>query len=284
MQLKEFQNEPLSDFHSGSSQFQSMREALQQTEAQCGREVPLVIDGERIKTKDTFTSRNPSQPDQVVGIVSKASVELAGRAIMAASRSFEAWSKTPVTRRVEVLLKTAGILRRRKYEFEAWMVFEAGKPWAEADAEVAEAIDFCEFYAREMLRLGSAQTLHPISGEKNYLEYLPLGAGVVIPPWNFPLALLAGMAVASLVAGNTAVLKPSSDTPVVAYKFFEALEEAGAPPGVVNFLPGPGSGVGTLWCRILRHDLRRLQGRRKLDCTSTSSPLKPFQARSGSSG
>ncbi|MGH9400677.1 MAG: L-glutamate gamma-semialdehyde dehydrogenase [Terriglobia bacterium] len=244
MQLKEFQNEPLSDFRAGSSQFQAMQEALRQTEAQCGREVPLVIDGERIKTKETFTSLNPSQPDQVIGIVSKANAELAHRAIMAACSAFEAWAKTPVTRRVEVLLKTAAILRSRKYEFEALMVYEAGKPWVEADAEVAEAIDFCEFYAREMLRLGGAQTLHPISGEKNYLEYLPLGAGVVIPPWNFPLALLAGMAAASLVAGNTAVLKPSSDTPVVAYKFFEALEEAGAPPGVVNFLPGPGSGVG----------------------------------------
>ncbi|MGH9351942.1 MAG: aldehyde dehydrogenase family protein, partial [Terriglobia bacterium] len=247
MQLSEFQNEPSSDFHAGSPQFQQMQEALRRTEAQCGREVPLVplvIDGQRIKTKETFTSLNPSRPDQVIGNVSKADVELAARALESASRAFEAWSNTPVARRVEVLVKTAGILRSEKYSFEAWMVFEAGKPWAEADAEVAEAIDFCEFYAREMLRLAGAQSLHPLSGEKNYLEYLPLGAGVVIPPWNFPLALLTGMAAASLVAGNTMVLKPSSDAPVIAYKFFEALEAAGAPPGVVNFLPGPGAGVG----------------------------------------
>ncbi|MGH9343502.1 MAG: aldehyde dehydrogenase family protein, partial [Terriglobia bacterium] len=244
MQLSEFQNEPLSDFQADSPQFQQMQEALGRLEAQGVQKCPLVIDGERIKTKESFASLNPARPDRAIGDISKANVELATRALDAALRAFEAWSKTPVAQRVEVLVKTAGILRRRKYEFEAWMVLEAGKPWAEADAEAAEAIDFCEFYAREMLRLAGAQSLHPLAGEKNYLEYLPLGAGVVIPPWNFPLALLTGMAAASLVAGNTVVLKPSSDTPVIAYKFFEALEAAGAPPGVVNFLPGPGAGVG----------------------------------------
>ncbi|HEV2498535.1 MAG TPA: L-glutamate gamma-semialdehyde dehydrogenase [Terriglobia bacterium] len=244
MQLSEFQNEPLSDFQSGSPQFQQMQEALRRVEAQGLQKYPLVINGERIKTDETFASLNPARPNQVIGNVSKANGKLATRALDAAVKAFAAWSKAPVDQRVDVLVKTAGILRSRKHEFEAWLVLEAGKPWAEADAEVAEAIDFCEFYAREMLRLAGAQSLHPLAGEKNYLEYLPLGAGVVIPPWNFPLAILTGMAAASIVTGNTVVLKPSSDTPVIAYKLFEALEEAGAPRGVANFLPGPGAEVG----------------------------------------
>ncbi|PYV28797.1 MAG: L-glutamate gamma-semialdehyde dehydrogenase, partial [Acidobacteria bacterium] len=141
-------------------------------------------------------------------------------------------------------LDTTKILRERKYYFAGWMVYEVGKTWAEADADVAEAIDFCEFYSREMLRLAEPQPLTPVPGEKNYLRYIPLGVGVVIPPWNFPLAILAGLASASIVAGNTVVLKPSSDSPTIGYKFFEALEKAGLPDGVVNFLPGPGSSVG----------------------------------------
>lgn len=244
MPLSEFQNEPPSDFRAGSAQFIQMQEALRQVEAQGVQKCPLVIGGERVQTKETFVSLNPARPDQVIGEISKANPELAAHAIDAALKAFEAWSNTPAARRVEVLVKTAEILRRRKYEFEAWLTLEAGKPWAEADAEAAEAIDFCEFYAREMLRLAGAQSLHPLAGEKNYLEYRPLGVGIVIPPWNFPLAILAGMTAASIVTGNTVVLKPSSDTPVTAWKFFEALEEAGTPPGVANFLPGSGAAIG----------------------------------------
>ncbi|MGH9404443.1 MAG: L-glutamate gamma-semialdehyde dehydrogenase [Terriglobia bacterium] len=244
MKLNLFQNEPASDFTRGSAQFKAMAQALARVETELGRKYPLVIGGERVESGKTFHSLNPAHPDQVIGVVSRADQELANRAISAAAAAFPAWTRTNAEDRIRLLAETAARLRERKYEFEAWLVFEAGKPWAEADAEVAEAIDFCEFYAREMLRFASPQKLHPHAGERNRLEYIALGAGVVIPPWNFPLAILAGMSTAAVVAGNTVVLKPSSDTPVIAFKFFELLEECGAPPGVVNFLPGAGAEVG----------------------------------------
>jgi len=244
MQLAEFKNEALSDFKGNRQLFRLMQEAVAQVGTELGREYDLVIGGERLKTSGKFSSINPSQKDQVVGVFSKGNAELADRAIQTAERAFKGWARTPVEQRVQLLLRTAEILRRRQYTYAAWMVYEAGKTWPEADADIAEAIDFAEFYAREMVRLGGRQPLPPVPGEKNYLQYLPLGVGVVIPPWNFPLAILAGMTLASIVAGNTVVLKPSSDAPTIAHKFFEVLEEAGMPPGVVNFLPGPGSEVG----------------------------------------
>jgi 1-pyrroline-5-carboxylate dehydrogenase len=217
---------------------------VEEVEQELGREYDLVIGGERIKTAEKLCSLNPAKPDQVVGAFSKGTAELAERAIQAADEAFRTWSRTPAERRVDLLVRTAKILRDRKYIYAAWMVYEVGKSWAEADADVAEAIDFCEFYSREMLRLAGPQPLTPVAGEKNYLRYIPLGVGVVIPPWNFPLAILVGMTAASIVAGNTVVLKPSSDSPLIGYKFFEALVEAGMPPGVVNFLPGAGATVG----------------------------------------
>ena len=244
MQLPEFKNEPLSDFRGNPRQFEQMKEAVEKVGKELGREYDLVIGGRRIKTPEKFCSSNPAHPDQVVGAFSKGNGELAGQAVRTADEVFKTWSRTPAEKRVELLLKTSKILRERKYIYAAWMVYEVGKSWAEADADVAEAIDFAEFYAREMLRLAPPQPLTPVPGEKNFLRYIPLGVGVVIPPWNFPLAILVGMTLASIVAGNTVVLKPSSDSPTIGYKFFEALEEAGMPPGVVNFLPGPGSSVG----------------------------------------
>ncbi len=246
MQLPEFKNEPLSDFKGNPEHFRRIKEAVEEVGRQLGKEYDPVIGGERIKTQEKLCSFNPAQKDQVVGAFSKGNPELAERAIRAADEAFKTWSQTPADTRAELLLKTAKILRDRKYTFAAWMVYEVGKSWAEADADVAEAIDFAEFYCREMLRLAKPQSLAPVPGEKNYLRYIPLGVGVVIPPWNFPLAILAGMTLASIVAGNTVVLKPSSDSPTIGYKFFEALEEAGMPPGVVNFLPGPGGSVGNV--------------------------------------
>lgn len=244
MPPSEFQNEPASDFRPGSEHFRQMQEALKLAREQGIQKVLIVIDGKRVESGATFSSLNPANPADVVGEAAKANPELAKTAVEAALGAFEQWSRTPAARRADLLFEAAALLRRRKFEFEAWMTLEAGKTWPEADAEAAEAIDFCEFYAREMLRLSRDRELHPLSGEKNYAEYLPLGVGIVIPPWNFPLAILAGMTAASIVAGNTVVLKPSSDTPVIAWKFFELLEQAGLPAGVVNFLPGPGSAVG----------------------------------------
>ncbi len=244
MDLAEFKNEPLSDFKGNAEQFRRMKAAVEGVAKELGREYCPVIRGERVKTEEKFCSFNPAEPNRVVGAFSKATPELAERAIRAADEAFKSWSRTPAERRVELLLTTSKILRERKYTFGAWMVFEVGKSWAEADADVAEAIDFAEFYAREMLRLAKPQPLSPVPGERNFLRYLPLGVGVVIPPWNFPLAILVGMTLASIVTGNTVVLKPSSDSPTIAYQFLEALEQAGMPPGVVNFLPGPGGSIG----------------------------------------
>jgi 1-pyrroline-5-carboxylate dehydrogenase len=244
MALPDFKNEALSDFKSNPAHRRRMEYALEEVREELGREHDLVIGGERIKTKEKLRSYNPSHPEQVVGIFSQADPALADRAVRRADEAFKTWSRTPVQKRIDLLLKTAKVLLDRKYYYEARLVYEVGKTWPEADADVAEAIDFIEFYARSMARLASPQPLTPVAGEKNHLRYIPLGVGIVIPPWNFPLAILVGMTVASIVTGNTVVMKPSSDAPLIAYKFFEALEEAGMPAGVVNFLPCRGGVVG----------------------------------------
>lgn len=254
MHLPEFKNEPLSDFKGNPEHRRGMEAALEEVRKELSGEYDLVIGGERIKTQGKFQSYNPSYKDQVVGIFSKADAKLVDRAVRTAHGVFKTWSRTPAEKRAELLLKTGEILRARKFYYAAWMVYEVGKTWPEADADIAEAIDFTEFYSREMLRLAGPQPLTPVAGEKNYLKYIPLGVGAVIPPWNFPSAILAGMTLASIVSGNTVVLKPSSDSPAIAYKIFEALEQAGMPPGVVNFVPCPG---GTLGDVLVGHPLTR---------------------------
>lgn len=244
MELSEFKNEPLIDFKSNPELQKRMAEALEQVGKELGADYPLVIGGERIQSQDKLKSTNPARPSQVIGTFSKASVQQVDQAVQSAEVAFRTWSKVPYEKRVELLLKTSAIIREKKLYFDAWLVYEVGKTWFEAEADVSEAIDFCEFYAREMVRLAKPQTLHKVPGEINYLRYIPLGVGAVIPPWNFPLAILAGMTAAAIVTGNTVVLKPSSDSPAIAYKFFEVLEKAGMPPGVVNFLPGSGGVMG----------------------------------------
>jgi 1-pyrroline-5-carboxylate dehydrogenase len=179
-----------------------------------------------------------------VGIHQKAGAEQAEIAMKAALEAFESWSRTPVEIRASLLLNAAAIIRQRTFEFCAWLTFEVGKNWAEADADVGETIDFLEFYAREALRLAGAKPPIQFPGERDELLYIPLGVGAVISPWNFPFAIMAGMTAASIVSGNTVILKPSSDAPTIATKFFEVLEEAGLPGGVVNFCPGSGSSFG----------------------------------------
>ncbi len=242
--LPKFMNEPLSDFKGNPKLRKAMEKALEEVRQELGREYDLVIGGKRVQTQDKLISYNPSQKGQVVGTFSKADAALADQAIRTADETFKTWSRVPTEKRAELLLKLGKILRQRKYHYAAGMVYEVGKTWPEADADVAESIDFTEYYSREMLRLAKPQPLTPVKGEKNYLQYIPLGVGIVIPPWNFPMAILTGMTLASIVAGNTVVLKPSSDSPMIAYKLFEALERAGMPAGVVNFLPCPGGQVG----------------------------------------
>ena len=239
----EFKNEPYIDFSQPENR-RAMEEALKKVGAELGREYPLIIGGEKIHTPEKIRSINPSHPEQVVGIFQKATVELANRAVEEADRAFQSWKRVPPEERAEVLFRAGEILRKRRFEFDSWLVYEIGKTWPEADADIAETIDFCEFYGREMLRLAGPQPVTPAKGEKNFLVYIPLGVGVVIPPWNFAAAIMAGMAMASLVTGNTVVLKPSSDSPTIAYKFVEAMHEAGLPINALQFCPGPGSSAG----------------------------------------
>jgi 1-pyrroline-5-carboxylate dehydrogenase len=238
-----FVNQPFVDFAVQENAFK-MREALKLVSGQLGCEYDLILSGHRLKTKEKILSMNPARPGQVIGIHQKASVEHAELAMIAAHLAFETWSRTDVESRVSLLLNAAEIIRQRAFEFRAWLTFEAGKNWAEADADVGETIDFLEFYAREALRLAAAKPPNQYPGERNELHYIPLGIGVVISPWNFPFAIMAGMTAASIVTGNTVILKPSSDAPTIAAKFMEVLEEAGIPPGVVNFCPGSGSAFG----------------------------------------
>jgi 1-pyrroline-5-carboxylate dehydrogenase len=239
----EFRNEPFTDF-SKEENAQAMRDAIEKVKSQLGREYPLVIGGERITTDSKLDSFNPANRTQLVGRFNKATKELASRAVEEAAKAFKTWRNTPARERADLLFRVAAIMRERKHELSAWMIHEVAKTWPEADGDTAEAIDFCEFYGREMLRYGGDQPLVKIQGEENQLNYIPLGVGAVIPPWNFPLAIMAGMTAASIVTGNTVVLKPSSDSPTIAFKFFEILEEAGMPPGVVNFMTGSGAEVG----------------------------------------
>ena len=221
-----------------------MRRALDHLAIHLGVEYNLIIGGKRLKTTEKIRSINPTRPAQIVGIHQKAGAAQVEVAMSAALRAYESWSRTTTEERVSLLLGAAEIIRRRKFEFMAWLTYEVGKNWAEADADVGETIDFLEFYAREALRLAAATTPIQYPGERNELLYIPLGVGAVISPWNFPFAIMAGMTAAAIVAGNTVILKPSSDSPTIAARFVEVLEEAGLPDGVVNFCPGSGSSFG----------------------------------------
>jgi 1-pyrroline-5-carboxylate dehydrogenase len=238
-----FVNEPFTNFKAPENA-RNMQTALDLVSGQLGAEYDLTIGGHRIKTEAKIRSLNPARPAQIVGIHQKADAGHADLAMQAALHAFEFWRKTTVETRTSILLGAADIIRKRKFEFCAWLTFEVGKNWAEADADVGEAIDFLEFYAREALRL--AKSVPPIQypGERDELFYIPLGVGAVIPPWNFPFAIMAGMTAAAIVTGNTVILKPSSDAPTIAAKFMEVLEEVGLPEGVVNFFPGSGASFG----------------------------------------
>jgi 1-pyrroline-5-carboxylate dehydrogenase len=238
-----FSNEPATDF-SNAETARRMREALAKVGAELGREYDIVIGDRLIRTTDKIKTVNPARPSQVVGVFQSAGREHVEPAIQAAQAAFESWKRTSIEERAALLHAVASILRERKFEFCAWMIYEVGKNWVEADADIAETIDFAEFYAREALRLAKSATPVQLPGEQDTLQYIPLGVGAVIPPWNFPCAIMAGMTMAAIVTGNTVVMKPSHDSPAIAFKFFEALEEAGMPFGVVNFCPGSGTTFG----------------------------------------
>ena len=200
MKLPAYQNEPFTDFNN-ATHAAAMEKALADVRGRSGQNYPLIINGQTISTDKQIESRNPADPSHIVGSVASASVQQAHEAIEQASITFETWRKTPVEERVQYLVKAAELMRQRKYELCAWIIYEVSKSWAEADADVAEAIDFCEFYAREMLRLDNPPPVHQMPGEHGKLSYVPLGVGVAIPPWNFPLAIMVGLTVAPLVCG-----------------------------------------------------------------------------------
>ena len=238
-----FANEPFTDFND-SENARAMRHALDEVAVHLGSDYPLIIGGKRLRTAERIRSINPARPAQIVGVHQKAGAAQVEPAMSAALRAFDSWSKVPVEVRASLLLNAADVIRKRKFEFMAWLTYEVGKNWAEADADVGETIDFLEFYAREALRLAAATTPIQYPGERDELLYIPLGVGAVIPPWNFPFAIMAGMTAAAIVTGNTVILKPSSDAPTIAARFVEVLEEAGMPDGVVNFCPGSGATFG----------------------------------------
>src|SRR5437764_7804703 len=242
-QQSAFRNEPMLDFTKWDVARQ-MRAALDKVRGQLGREYDLIIGGHRVKTSEKIRSLNPARPSEIVGIHQKAGKQHGYTAMQAALKAYEHWSRTPLEERVSLLFRTADILRERKFELMAWLVYEVSKNWGEADADIGETIDFCEFYAREAQRLGHVKAAVQLPGEIDHLFYIPLGVGAVIPPWNFPAAIMAGMTLGSIVCGNTVILKPSSDSPTIAAKFVELLEEAGMPEGVVNFCPGAGGSFG----------------------------------------
>jgi 1-pyrroline-5-carboxylate dehydrogenase len=274
----EFANQPFIDFKAPESA-RKMQAALELVSGQLGREYDLVIGGQRLKTKDKIRSVNPARPAQIAGIHQKAGAEHAEQAMAAALRSFESWSRTPVESRVSLLLNAARIIRNRSFEFCAWLTYEVGKNWAEADADVGETIDFLEFYAREALRLAASKTPIQFPGERCELHYIPLGVGAVIPPWNFPFAIMAGMTAAAIVTGNTVILKPSSDAPTIAAKFVEVLEEAGLPAGVVNFCPGSGASFGNAIVEDHRTRFISFTGSKKvgLEIHERAAKAKPNQ-------
>src|SRR5579863_9699467 len=243
LQKPEFVNEPFVDFTKAENKA-AMEAALKKVASEFGREYPMYIDGKEVKTAEKMKSTNPSHPSQVIGIVQSASAQQARQAIESAHAYFDTWKKVPAEKRAGMLFRAAEIIRYRKFEISAWICYEVGKSWAEADADTAETIDFLEFYCREMLRLAGPHAVVPMKGEKNFLVYIPLGVGAVIPPWNFPAAIAAGMTAASLVTGNTVVLKPSEESPLVAAKIVEILYEAGIPKEALNFLTGPGETAG----------------------------------------
>ena len=242
--LPPFRNEEYFDYSLPENQTR-MLQALSKVKGELGREYDLMIGDSKLRTQEKIISVNPARPAEVIGIHQRAEAEHVEAAMQVALTAFESWKRVRVEERAQILLRLAQLSRERRFELNAWLILEVGKNWAEAEADIAEAIDFFEYYAREALRLDEATTPIQFPGEKNQLRYVPLGVGTVISPWNFPFAIMAGMTTAAMVCGNTVILKPSPDAPTIATKFMELLAEAGAPKGVVTLCNSEGPGFGS---------------------------------------
>ncbi len=241
--LSEFRNEPYADFSQPDIK-KAQENAIKFVESKSGRKVPLFINGEDVKSDRVFKSYNPGDKDQVISTFYKAGKHEVDLAMAAALEAWDSWKHVPAKERAIVLLKAAQIMRRRKFEINAWMILETGKSWNEAEADTSEAIDFAEFYAREAIRWSEIKGTLPFPNEFPEMSYIPLGVGAIIPPWNFPMAILTGMTLAAIVTGNTVLLKPATDSPAIGYVLVEIMQEAGLPAGVLNFIPGSGGEIG----------------------------------------
>ncbi len=249
-----FVNEPEKDF-SIPAEKAAIESAICAVEAELGKDYPLVIGGEKIFTEKKTTSINPCKKSQVIGYASNASREQADMAIKTAYDAYEDWRLVPTRVKYDYVMRLIGILQKRRYEIAAWMILETGKNFGEADGEICEAIDFFNAYAQGAVYLNE----HPVplvesTVENNVSEYRPIGVGLVIPPWNFPFSIMAGMVISAVVTGNTVCIKPASDAPVTTCKFVQMCEEAGFPNGVINLIPGSGSEIGDF---IVDHPLTR---------------------------
>lgn len=252
--LEEYRPESYHDFSDPDTRTR-IESAIADVRDQLGREYACRIAGDDVRLDETTRSTDPADPDRTIGFFPKGDETLADRAIEAANEAFPSWKDVPAVERAGYLFDAAEVMRRRRFELAAWMVWEVGKSWAEADADVAEAIDFCDYYARLMMHY--AYDPYPLAEyppEDNDVVYLPLGVGTIIPPWNFPLAITTGMTTAAIVSGNTAVLKPAAEAMAIGHKLVEIMDEVGLPAGVLNFVTGPGSVVGR---RMVEHPLTR---------------------------
>ncbi|KRD81466.1 1-pyrroline-5-carboxylate dehydrogenase [Bacillus sp. Root147] len=277
-EIKAYKHEPFTDFTLEENK-KEFKKALETVQSQLGKDYPLVIGDELITTDEKIVSINPSNKVEIIGRVSKTNQELAEKAMQTALSTFNTWKKENPEVRANILFRAADIIRRRKHEFSSYLVKEAGKPWNEADADTAEAIDFLEFYARQMLKLKDGVPVQSREGEENKFNYIPLGVGIIISPFNFPLAIMAGTAAAAIVTGNTILLKPADATPVVAAKFVEVMEEAGLPKGVLNFIPGVTPEVGDYLVQHPKTRFVSFTGSREVGCRiyEKASKVQPGQ-------
>ena len=275
---KTFKNEPFTDF-SDAKNVKKMTEALAKVRANLNQEYPLIILGDKVKAQSTFPSLNPANTKEIVGVFQDADETLTHQAIEAAAITFETWKETQPKDRAQMLFKLAHLMQNKKFELASWLVIEAGKSWPEADGETAEAIDFCNYYAHEMIRLSEPPQLTKVKFEKNELVYLPLGVGAIISPWNFPLAIFAGMTVSAVVTGNTVVAKPSEYAPTLGYQFMRFVKEAGIPPGVINFVTSQGSKIGEIMVKHPKVRFISFTGSKKvgLEINAEASKIQPGQ-------
>ncbi|MFS0907446.1 L-glutamate gamma-semialdehyde dehydrogenase [Priestia aryabhattai] len=277
-EIKAYKHEPFTDFTLEENK-KEFKKALETVQSELGKDYPLVIGEELITTDEKIVSINPANKVEIIGRVSKTNQELAEKAMQTALSTFNTWKKEDPEARANILFRAADIIRRRKHEFSGYLVKEAGKPWNEADADTAEAIDFLEFYARQMLQLKDGVPVQSREGEENKFNYIPLGVGIIISPFNFPLAIMAGTAAAAIVTGNTILLKPADATPVVAAKFVEVMEEAGLPKGVLNFIPGITPEIGDYLVEHPKTRFVSFTGSREVGCRiyEKASKVQPGQ-------